>query len=180
VAYSDEQWQRARGYYEAGLSLSKIKDKTGIARNTISKRAKKEQWEHGANSDYVEAREIISEKKGTILEQKGTLFLNALDEVADDNIRRKNLVFGALEKAAQRTSQMLDDNVTYEKLNVGNGMQNLEPRELNMQDLELASKTLTNVGKSLGVIETKPDVAIQNNQITNHIEDEIIITKKGH
>jgi predicted DNA-binding protein YlxM (UPF0122 family) len=108
VAYSDNQWDKAKAYYEAGLSLSKIKDKTGIARNTISQRAKREQWEQGANADYIEAREIIAEKKGTILEQQGQVFLNALDEVAEDNIRRKGLVYGNAEKLAKKLSIMAD------------------------------------------------------------------------
>lgn len=176
MAYTEEQWTRAKAYYEAGLTLSQIKEKTGIARNTVSQRAKKEHWEHKANADYIEAREVLSTKKGTILEQKGTLFLNTLDEVADDNIRRKNLVFGALELTAKRTAKMLEDNITYEKVNTGMGVQNLEPRELNMQDVKLASDTLSTVGKSLGIIDNKPDVAIQNNNTQptqiNYIKDD--------
>jgi transcriptional regulator with XRE-family HTH domain len=177
MAISKELWEKARTLYETNqYSLAQISEKTGIDKSTISKKAKIQQWSNVENLDYIEAKTVLAVKKSTLNQQK----INTLDDVSDEVIRRKNLVFGALEKAAKRTSQMLDDNVTYEKLNSGNGVQNLEPRELNMQDLELASKTLTNVGKSLGVIEVKPDVAIQNNNITNQIEDEIIITKKGH
>jgi len=104
MAYSNEQWERAKAYYEAGLSLSKIKDKTGIARNTISQRAKKEQWEHSANADYIEAKEVIAVKKGTISEQA----VLVLDEVADENIRRKNLVYGNAEKLASKLTTMID------------------------------------------------------------------------
>jgi len=108
MAYTKEQWERAKGYYEGGLSLSKITDKVGIARNTISQRAKREQWEHGKNTEYIEAREIVAEKKGTILEQSGQSVLNIADEIADDNIRRKNLIYGNAEKLAGKLSTMAD------------------------------------------------------------------------
>lgn len=83
MAYSDTQWEKAKAYYEAGLSLSKIKDKTGIARNTVSQRAKREQWEQGVDTDYIEAKEIIASKKGTKTEQH----IAILDEIADDKIK---------------------------------------------------------------------------------------------
>ena len=83
MAYSDTQWDKAKTLYEAGLSLSKIKDKTGIARNTISQRAKREQWEHSTDADYIEAKEIIAIKKGTKTEQQ----ISVLDEVADERTK---------------------------------------------------------------------------------------------
>jgi predicted DNA-binding protein YlxM (UPF0122 family) len=105
MAYSDNQWNKAKGYYEAGLSLAKIKEKTGIARNTISQRAKKEHWEHGKNIDYIEAKEVIAVKKGTEKEQS----IICADEVADDLIRRKNLVMNASEKIISKATMMLDE-----------------------------------------------------------------------
>jgi predicted DNA-binding protein YlxM (UPF0122 family) len=104
MAFNEEQWQRARGYYEAGLSLSQIKDKTGIARNTISQKAKKEQWEQGRNADYIEAREIIAVKKGTEKEQS----IVCADEVADEKIRHKKLIYGNAEKLAEKLMIMAD------------------------------------------------------------------------
>jgi transcriptional regulator with XRE-family HTH domain len=40
MAYSIEQWQKAQTLFEAGLSLSKIAEKTGIDKSSISKKAK--------------------------------------------------------------------------------------------------------------------------------------------
>jgi len=105
MAFSNEQWGRAKGYYEAGLSLSKIKEKTGIARNTISQRAKKEQWEQGRNTDYVEAKEIIASKKGTEKEQS----IVCADEVADEKIRHKKLINDNATKLAGKISDMADN-----------------------------------------------------------------------
>jgi len=105
MAYSNEQWEKAKAYYEAGLSLAKIKDKTGIARNTISQRAKKEQWEHSANTDYIEAKEIIASKKGTISEQSVLI----LDEVADERIRHKKLIQDNATKLADKLNKLTDE-----------------------------------------------------------------------
>lgn len=104
MAYSNTQWEKAKGYYEAGLSLSSITKKTGIARNTISQKAKREQWEHGANADYIEAKEIIAEKKGTISEQSVLI----LDEVADERIRYKKLISDNATKLAAKLHAMAD------------------------------------------------------------------------
>ena len=83
MAYSKELWEKARGYYEAGLSLAKIKDKTGIDRSAISKKAKSQQWQQGKNADYIEAKEIIAIKKSTENQQS----LICADEVADERTK---------------------------------------------------------------------------------------------
>ena len=106
MAYNEKQWLDARGYYEAGLSLSQIQEKTGIARSSVSKKAKSEQWKHGENTDYIEAKELIEVKKST----KNQHLLNIADEVAYDNIRRKKLIYGAQEKAVERISELLESN----------------------------------------------------------------------
>ena len=104
MAYSEKQWLDAEGYFKAGLSLAQIQDKTGIARSTVSKMAKKQQWKQGANVEYIEAKEIIAVKKST----ENQHLLNIADEVADDNIRRKNLIYGNAEKLARKLSMMTD------------------------------------------------------------------------
>jgi transcriptional regulator with XRE-family HTH domain len=108
VAYSDKQWENAKGYYEAGLSLSQIKEKTGIARNTISQRAKKEHWKSASNAPYIEAKIKVQEEKGTILEQRGEKSLQIADEVADDLLRRQNLVYGFQERAVKKAGEILE------------------------------------------------------------------------
>ena len=104
MAIAKEIWDKAKDYYEAGLSLAKIKEKTGIARNTISQRAKKEHWEHGANTDYIEAKELIATKKGTIKEHS----ILVLDEIANENIRYKKLINDNATKLANKLSTMTD------------------------------------------------------------------------
>jgi len=105
MAYSEKQWLDAKGYYEAGLTLSKIKEKTGIARNTISQRAKREQWEHRANADYIEAKEVIATKKGTISEHS----LVIADDIAHENIKYKKLINDNATKLAGKLNSMADE-----------------------------------------------------------------------
>ena len=105
MAIAKEIWDKAKAYYEGGLSLSKIKDKTGIARNTISQRAKREQWEHGANTDYIEAKELIATKKGTISEQS----VLVLDDIAEERIRHNKLINDNATKLAGKLNAMADE-----------------------------------------------------------------------
>jgi len=132
MAYTKEQWNKTKGYYEAGLSLAKIKDKTGIARNTISQRAKKEQWEHGKNTDYIEAKELIAVKKGTISTKKEQTSIECAEEIADDNIRRKNLVYGLTEKALHKIDKALSKTITIKE----------EGKEDREEEIEHSSKDI--------------------------------------
>jgi len=108
MAYTDSQWEKAKGYYEAGMSLSQIKDKTNIARNTISQRAKREHWEHAKNSDYIEAKIKVETKKGTILEQSGTVALNIADDIALDKAKAITLFQNSALKNQQKANELLD------------------------------------------------------------------------
>lgn len=147
MAHSISTWDLAKGYYEAGLSLSQIKTKTNIARNTISQRAKKEQWEHGRNVDYIKAKEIIAIKKGTETEQS----IICADDVSSTQLRRANLVYGASESLLKITQDLITSNNTVEKMNMGDGKQTLQDRELNTTDLKNIADTIDKTSVTLGV-----------------------------
>ena len=103
MAIGKTQWDKAKGYYEAGLTLAAIKEKTGIDRSTISKKAKNQQWQHGANTDYIEAKVLIAEKKST----KNQQVLNIADEVAEEKIRHRNLINGNAELLASKIPEII-------------------------------------------------------------------------
>jgi|FLOH01.1.fsa_nt_gi transposase-like protein len=125
------------------------------------------------NEHLVDAQTVLLNAKSILpIEQ-----MNAIMNTANDIVRRQGLVFGGLEKLAKRMSEQVDANKKMEKLNVAPGIQNFEPVELNPQDYKALADGFASVGKSLGIIEDKPQVAIQNNnQVNNNLEDEIIIT----
>ena len=105
MAYSAEQWQRAKDLFESGqYSLSEISSKVGIDKSSISKKAKIQQWQSGRNADYIEAKELIAVKKST--ENQQTVEL--LDEIANDKIRHKQLINSNAELIASKVPMMLD------------------------------------------------------------------------
>ena len=69
IKTTPEQWQRAREYYEAGLSLAAISDRVGISKAQVGKRANADEWKRDdlkrqAISDAVrvaEAKETFGE-----------------------------------------------------------------------------------------------------------------------
>ena len=106
MAISQEKWDKARTLFESGkLSLSEISKQTGIDKSSISKKAKIQQWSSVENSDYIEAKILIAEKKSTLPIEK----INILDDVANDEIRRRKLVLGNAEKLAQKIDIMTDE-----------------------------------------------------------------------
>lgn len=108
MAYTESQWEKAKAYYEAGMSLSQIKDKTNIARNTISQRAKREQWEHSKNSDYIEAKIKVETQKGTILEHSGAVALNIADDIALDKAKSITLFQNSALKNQKKANELLE------------------------------------------------------------------------
>lgn len=106
MAISQEKWEKAKTLFESGkLSLSEISKQTGIDKSSISKKAKNQQWSSVENSDYIEAKILIAEKKSTLPIEK----INILDDVANDEIRRRKLVLGNAEKLAQKIDIMTDE-----------------------------------------------------------------------
>lgn len=104
MAYSAERWERAKAYYTAGLSLREIEAKTGINNSSIQKKAKAQQWKHGGNSDYIEAKVIIAEKKSA----ENSAVIRVLDDIADEQIRHKQLINSNAELIASKIPTMLE------------------------------------------------------------------------
>ena len=63
MAYSKEQWETAKEYFEAGLSLAEINLRTEISRPQISKRAKKEGWEKETIKKQIISQAVEVEAK---------------------------------------------------------------------------------------------------------------------
>ena len=54
MAYTPEQWTKAKGFFEAGKSLSYINKMLGIGKTTISDKAKEENWTKGKTEQTTE------------------------------------------------------------------------------------------------------------------------------
>ena len=108
MAYSAEQWERTKAYFESGqYSLSEISDKTGIGKSAISKASKNQQWKSGKNADYIEAKKTLAIKKSTENQQT----LQILDDIADEQIRNKELVYGVTQSALKQLKEISDNGV---------------------------------------------------------------------
>lgn len=58
IKTTQSEWELCREYYEAGLSLSKIVEKTGISKTQISKRSNAEGWAKGVPVNRDETRTV--------------------------------------------------------------------------------------------------------------------------
>jgi len=160
MAHSKELWEKAKGYYEAGLSLAQIKDKTGIDRSAVSKKAKNQQWQQGKNSDYIEAKEIIATKKSTENQQS----LLCADEIADDNIRRKKLVYDLAEKALGKIDKALSKTITIKE----------EDKEDREEEAEHSSKDIKEYVEAID----KASITLNVNQ--RHANSQVVVNNQNN
>lgn len=156
MAYSSQLWLKARGYYEAGLSLSEVSKKTSISKTQLSDMKKTEQWVKGAQGAIVDLKVEIAEKTEQLALKTEHLTKTeqaCVIEVANDNIRRKNLVFGLTEKILKKSGEMVDTDKIF----------------LNAQDLKALQETADRASITLGINErhAKTQIGIQNNQMQN-------------
>lgn len=176
MAISQEKWDKAKEYFEAGLSLSEIVLRTEISKAQISKKSKFENWQKGN-----EKKQLISQAV-EVAEQKETLNETALqvhNELVDEQLRRRNLVFNASEKLLVKATEMIKKGQTVDKINVGAGIQQIEPRELDSSDLKNLADTIDKASITLGVNQrhSNSQVNIQNTnavQTVTKIEREFI------
>lgn len=171
MAISQEVWNKAKEYFEAGLSLTEIVDRTNISKSQISKRATKENWQKGN-----EKKQLISQAV-EVAEQKETLNETALqvhNELVDEQLRRRNLVFNASEKLLVKATEMIKKGQTVDKINVGAGIQQIEPRELDSSDLKNLADTIDKASITLGINQRHSNQVINN---TNAVQTNIELNK---
>lgn len=165
MAYSQEQWERAKAYYEAGNhTLQKIEDEVGINKGHLSRTAKKQQWQQGSKADYIEARIIIAEKKAT---EKATT-IQVLDNIADEQIRHKKLINDNATKLANKLSKMTDEIDTAQDLKL---LVDANDR------LAITLKVADRHAKS-GDVNVSATAAVQNNTTIEMTKDEMIAEAK--
>lgn len=206
MAYTQDQWLKAKGLYEAGEDPQTIADRLGFkSRDTVYKRAKKEDWEK--DKILQEKAEIlglerenstISEKNSTMLEKISTMEsyqIDILKDLVEDATKSKSIIFTGLNMAAIRATQQLQKNTKREMIKVKEGFgagvskeyfEEIES-ELNANDIKAHTETLVKVGQGVGLIEkdgSSVTVNTQNNQLnqapktlSDYYKEEILETK---
>lgn len=121
MAYSQEIWNKAKFLFEIGKSLQEISIECNIKdRTSISRKAKNEDWIKNKNQ-HIKADIIDIEEQNTTLEVKKTTAIKKLttladyeitilDEIIQDEIGNKSLLFSTANLSLIRKNQMLTKN----------------------------------------------------------------------
>lgn len=121
MAHSKESWNTAEAYFRLSKPLSYIESKTGISKGQISKKAKKENWKKETEETAIKTDIIaFEEKKETLDKEKETLIrkvsslesykVTILDEVIEEELNHKSLIFNTAALSLIRKNQMLESN----------------------------------------------------------------------
>ena len=149
MAYSDQEWETVRAFYERGFSLAEIVARPEVNitdRSSISKRAKQLGWVKGEKSTLVDDEVESKQKLAQVVEKKSTLNSTELEvhnTVVTERIQ-DSIYF--------RNATILVTNRVIEKVRT----EDLSMAELNMAQNTIGKGKETVCGKS-------PDTAIQIN-----------------
>ncbi len=189
MAYPKEEWQKAKVLRESGKSLSEVELLTGINKSSIQRKEKKENWQlnktQQLKSDIIEVEKEnakILQRKTQLREKIATLEdyeIKYLDELIQDEAKIRSLLFSTTALNVIRINEDLQQNMKYEKVSCGDGVQILEPVKLSASDYKNAQEALDKASITLGInqrhssnqINVNTQNNIQNNNIPLSIED---------
>lgn len=86
MAYSQEQWERARALFCLGYSLGDIERDTGISKAQISKKSNKEQWEKETDKVRIKSDIVEFDKKKETLDKEKETITKRLAKLSDFEI----------------------------------------------------------------------------------------------
>lgn len=171
-------WDKVKSYYESDISYTDIIDNIEhkynviISRGQISKKAKESNWNKEKNKQVIVDMVDVSKKNETINETlalKNETELETIKEIVGDKIRHTKLITNLTELNLKQLNNHLVENKKLEKVNVGDGVQNLEPVALGTSDYLNAQKTIDQASLTLGVNQrhsnTQLNVNTQNNNV---------------
>lgn len=189
MAYSKEQWARAKFLYELGSSLREIEADCGVSKAQIGKRANKENWKketekQALKSDIVEfekKNETLRAEKETLLRRVSSLDqfeITIMDELVTKELELKSLVFSAQTLAVVRANQALTKGTKTALMKVGqydskgNRIgETYEPfeTELDTSDIRNTVEAIDKASLTLGINQrhAKTEVNLTNAQQTN-------------
>ena len=121
MAYSKEQWDRAKFLYELGGSLRDVEKETGISNGSISKKATKEGWKKEADKqalksdimDIDKKKEALDKEKEALLPRIASLSdfeITLLDSIVNDKEGTKSFVMSTTTLSMIRKNQLLTKN----------------------------------------------------------------------
>jgi hypothetical protein len=149
IKTTQEQWAKAKAYYESGLLLKEISQKTKIAIPNISKKAKAEGWAKANEKQIL----IIEESRVRAAKANlGQIELQIHNELVDE--RTNDIIYF---NKAQKRLAAVGMSMIEQKLD-----KNGKPTdELSVMELAGVSKVVKDSRE--GVVGKAPDVAVQIN-----------------
>lgn len=119
MAYSKEQWARAKFLFELGWKLRDIESDSGISNGQISKKATKEGWKKEADKQAIKAEIVEFERDNEAKRKQKEALVNKmastfddfeiiiLDELVTSEVNLKNLITSTQSLAMIRANEML-------------------------------------------------------------------------
>lgn len=150
------------------FSQRELAKKYNLSTSTINKITK---GLDAKNEHLVNAQVALLSARETLPPEQ----TNAIANAARDEFYNRRLVENATQKNLAKITEMLDKNTKYEKVSVGDGVQNFEPVELNANDYKALQDAIDKASLTLGVNPRTAQTLIQN---TNAQQTKIQITRR--
>ena len=170
---SKETWERLKADYVTGAyTLELLAKKYGIAKGTISKRAKKEKWKKiplERTAELVEIEKGNKRKQKLIKETKKETRVKEeyFEEAIKEITNVKDYIHSLTILATEKVKETLEDGKVEEIATVSGEMGEIRvvERKLNPRELKSLVDAIDKAGQTLGVVPRfSQQIAIQNNQ----------------
>lgn len=146
--------------FHIGKSQNWLATNYNLSPATINKLCK------GLTPKYKEkVNTIVSIKSDLSQESEYQAF--TFDKEVNEQLRLKNLVFKATEKIIKKATDIIDSGKVTDKLNIGDGVQQFEPRELNTTDVKNLADAIDKASITLGVNQRHSNSQINVNTQNN-------------
>lgn len=154
MAIAKEIWEKARLLFEHGKPLNDIAKELGINKGSISRKSKQENWTKNSELATLVADDVANIIMGNeIATQKATLATEELrlhNREVVDQLRRKNLVYGASEEILKLSSKMAKSNSKQVVVKVKEySKENGSSESLDKIDVELDASDLKNLSDAV-------------------------------
>ena len=146
-------WMDIKKHYESGMSQADIVLNFECPKSSLSERINKEGWtQNELIKDYIKGSVEVSEQKANLLDEDVRI-VEIADNIIRETLRRKGLIFNAVERAIKKMDKVIEHGKVEEKVNVGDGIQRFEERKLNTTDIKNALDGYDKASITLGVNE---------------------------
>lgn len=103
----------------------------------------------------------------SILATQSERFCKSFDDKVNEQLRRQNLVFDATEKVIKKAIDIINSGKVTDKLNIGDGIQQFKPRELNTTDIKNLADAVDRASITLGINQRHSNSQINVNTQNN-------------